>query len=115
MDNSGVADVGRTILEDRKDLSERGVLIITACISKSGGYVISGPEVFTRGWAYSGDSEKLIEDVKEIVYNSLESYLQENRYSRGKIKMVIADAVRKFVRSRNNNAPMVLPFILETD
>ena len=115
VDNSGVADVGRTILDDRKDLSERGVLIITACISKSGGYVVSGPEVFTRGWAYSGDSEKLIEDVKEIVYNSLESYLQENRYSRGKIKMVIADAVRKFVRGRNNNAPMVLPFILETD
>ena len=115
VDNSGVADVGRTILEDRKDLSERGVLIVTTCISKTGGYIVSGPEVFTRGWAYSGDSEKLIEDVKEIIYNALESYLLENRYSRGKIKMIIGDAVRKYVRSQNNNAPMVLPFILEVD
>ena len=115
VDNSGVADVGRTILEDRKDLSERGVLIVTVCIDKHAGYIVSGPEVFTRGWAYNGDSEKLIEDIKEILYNSLESYLLDNKYSRGKAKMIIGDGVRKYVRSQNNSAPMVLPFILEVE
>ena len=115
VDNSGVADVGRTIIEDRKDLSEKGVLIVSVCISINAGYVISGPEVFTRGWAYNGDSEKLIEEIKEIIYNALESYLMKNRYSRGKAKMVIGDAVRKYVRSQNYSAPMVLPFILEVE
>ena len=115
VDNSGVADVGRTILEDRKDLSERGVLIVSVCIDKHAGYIITGPEVFTRGWAYNGDSEKLIEELKEIIYNSLESYLLGNKYSRGKAKMIIGDAVRKYVRSQNNSAPMVLPFILEAE
>ena len=115
VDNSGVADVGRTILDDRKDLSERGVLIVSACIETASGMIIAGPEVFTRGWAYEGDSEKLIEDIKGIIYNALESFLQNNRYNRGKIKMIIGDAVRKYVRSQNNSAPMVLPFILEVD
>jgi len=113
VDNSGVADVGRTILEDRKDLSERGVLIVTVYIDTAECFIISGPEVFTRGWAYEGDIEKLIEEIKEIIYNALESYLLKKRYSRGKAKMVIGDAVRRYVRSHNNNAPMVLPFILE--
>ncbi|MGI6071485.1 MAG: ribonuclease J [Lachnospiraceae bacterium] len=115
VDNSGVADVGRTIIQDRKDLSEKGVLIVTVCIDKRNGFIVSGPEVFTRGWAYSGDSEKLIEEIKEMVYNALESYLVKNHYNRGKTKMVIADAVRKYVRSQNNYPPMVLPFILEIE
>lgn len=115
VDNSGVADVGRTIIQDRKDLAERGVLIVTVVIDTDEGFVISGPEVFTRGWAYNGDSEKLIEEIKEIIYNALESYLLKNRYSRGKAKMVIGDAVRKYVRSQNNSAPMILPFITERE
>ncbi len=115
VDNSGVADVGRTIIQDRKDLAERGILIVTVAIDTLEGYVISGPEVFTRGWAYNGDSEKLIEEIKEIIYNALESYLLKNRYGRGKAKMVIGDAVRRYVRSHNNSAPMILPFITERE
>lgn len=116
VDNSGVADVGRTILEDRRDLSERGVLIVSVCIDKNSGFIISGPEVFTRGWAYNGDSEKLIEELKNIIYNALESYLLKNHYNRGKTKMIIGTAVRKYVREQyNNNTPMVLPFILEVE
>ena len=41
VDNSGVEDVGRTILEDRKDLSERGVLIVTVCIDTANRYIVS--------------------------------------------------------------------------
>lgn len=116
VDNSGVADVGRTILEDRRDLSERGVLIVSVCVDKRNGFIISGPEVFTRGWAYNGSSEKLIEELKNIIYNALESYLIKNRYNRGKTKMIIGTAVRKYVREQyNNNTPMVLPFILEVE
>ena len=115
VDNSGVADVGRTILADRKDLSEKGVLIVTVCLDSQNGQIISGPEVFTRGWVYNGSSEKLIDEIKELIYNALESYLGKNHYNRGKAKMVIGDTVRKYVRENNNTSPMVLPFILEVE
>ncbi len=115
VDNSGVADVGRTILEDRRDLSEKGVLIVTVCIDKSSSFIISGPEVFTRGWAYDGNTDKLIDEIKKILYNALDNYLNNNRYNRGKAKMVIGDAVRKYVRQQSHNIPMVLPFILEVE
>ena len=115
VDNSGVEDVGRTILQDRKDLSERGVLIVSVCIDISERFIVSGPEVFTRGWVYDGESEKLIEELREIIYNTLIEYLDRNHYNRGKAKMVIGDAVRKYIRSKHNKGPMILPFILETE
>lgn len=115
VDNSGVEDVGRSILDDRKGLSERGVLIVSVCIDVQNEFIISGPEVFTRGWVYDGDSEILIDDLKEIIYNALKKYLSNNHYNRGKTKMIIADAVRKYVKGQNNKGPMILPFILEVD
>ena len=115
VDNSGVEDVGRTILEDRRDLSERGVLIVTVCIDTQHGFVVSGPEIFTRGWVYDGESEKLIEELREIIYNALTDYLDGNHYKRGKAKMIIGDGVRKYLRNKNNKGPMILPFILEVD
>ncbi|MBR4122072.1 MAG: ribonuclease J, partial [Erysipelotrichaceae bacterium] len=115
VDNSGVEDVGRTILEDRKDLSERGVLIVTVCIDTTERYIVSGPEVFTRGWVYDGESEKLIEELREIIYNALTDYLAGNHYNRGKAKMIIGDGVRRYIRSKNNKGPMILPFILEME
>ncbi|MCF0142660.1 MAG: RNase J family beta-CASP ribonuclease [Parasporobacterium sp.] len=115
VDNSGVEDVGRTVLQDRRDLSERGVLIVTVCLDISNNFILSGPEVFTRGWVYDGDSEKLIEEIRTIIYNALDNYLMNNHYSRGKAKMVIGDAVRRYVGGRNKNGPMVLPFILEME
>ena len=115
VDNSGVEDVGRTILEDRRDLSERGVLIVTVCIDTEHLYIVSGPEIFTRGWVYDGESEKLIEELREIIYNALTDYLDANHYNRGKAKMIIGDGVRKYLRNKNNKGPMILPFILEID
>ncbi len=113
VDNSGVADVGRTIIEDRKDLSERGVLIVSVCIDKENGLIISGPEVFTRGWVYEGDLDIILEEINKIIYNNLIDYLDRNKYNRGKAKMIIGDSVRRYTRTKDRKGPMVLPFILE--
>ncbi len=113
VDNSGVEDVGRTVLQDRKDLSERGVLIVSVCIDKGGSYIVSGPEVFTRGWVYDGDLDIILDEIKRIIYNNLIDYLDKNHYSRGKAKMIIGDSVRKYTRAHDRKGPMVLPFILE--
>ncbi len=115
VDNSGVEDVGRSILDDRKDLSERGVLIVSVCLNTTESFVVSGPEIFTRGWVYDGENEKLIEEVRKIIYNALVDYLSRNHYNRGKAKMIIADEVRKYLKNHNNKGPMILPFILEVE
>lgn len=115
IDNSGVEDVGRTVLDDRRDLSERGVLIVAVCIHKKERYIISGPEVFTRGWVYDGNMDNILEEIRQIIYNALDVYLEKNHYNRGKAKMVIGDAVRKYTNIQSRKGPMVLPFILEVD
>ena len=115
VDNSGVEDVGRTVLDDRKDLSERGVLIIAVCIHKKERFIISGPEVFTRGWVYDGDMDNILEEIRRIIYNDLDVYLENNHYNRGKAKMIIGDSVRKYINTKGRKGPMVLPFILEVD
>ena len=113
VDNSGVEDVGRTIIQDRRDLSERGVLIVSVCVDRENNLIVSGPEVFTRGWVYDGDLDIILEEIRKIIYNNLIDYLGSNKYNRGKAKMVIGDSVRKYTRAQDRKGPMVLPFILE--
>ncbi len=115
VDNSGIEDVGRTIIQDRKDLAERGVLIITVCLDIQNKFIISGPEIFTRGWVLGSENEKLIEDVRGIIYNTLIDYLDKNHYNRGKAKMIIGDAVKEIINIPGNKGPMVLPFIMEVE
>ncbi len=115
VDNSGVEDVGRTIIQDRKDLAERGVMIVTVCIDTQNKFIISGPEVFTRGWVLGAENEKLIEDIRGIIYNTLIDYLSKNHYNRGKAKMIIGDAVKGVINVQNNKGPMILPFIMEVE
>ena len=71
---------------------------------------------YARGEATDmSDVDLLIEEIRKIIYNALDNYLMNNHYNRGKAKMIIADAVRKFTKVRSNKGPMVLPFILEIE
>ena len=47
-------------------LSENGIVIISATLSKKDKSLLAGPEILTRGFVYVKDSTELINQLKEL-------------------------------------------------
>ncbi len=113
VDGSGVGDVGNIVLRDRKHLSEDGIIIIAASIEAGSGYIVSGPDIITRGFVYVKEAEELIDAAKSIAYDALEERLSRSPNDIMSAKTKVRDAVSSFVYEKTRRSPMILPIIME--
>jgi len=113
IDGLGVGDVGNIVLRDRKLLSEDGLIVVVATISKGTGRVIGKPDIISRGFVYVRESEQLINDAKEVIYNSLLASNDKGIREWSSLKSGIRDSLRQFIYQSTKRNPMILPIIME--
>ncbi len=113
VDGSGVGDVGSIVLRDRKHLSQDGIIIITASVEADTGYIVSGPEIITRGFVYVKESEALIDQAKRIAYDTLDERLGRNPSDIAAAKTRVRDDISRFVFDKTKRSPMIVPIIME--
>lgn len=78
VDGLGVGDVGSIVLRDRKHLSEDGLIVAVCSIDAQSGKVVSGPDIVSRGFVYVRESEALMDEARDLVYNTLEECAREH-------------------------------------
>ena len=113
VDGYGVGDVGNIVLRDRLLLSQDGLIVVVATVSQDGGYVISGPDIVSRGFVYVRESEDLMGEMREIVLSSINSCLHSrNRADWYQIKGRVKDDLAKFIYGKTKRKPMIIPMIM---
>lgn len=112
IDGYGVGDVGNIVLRDRILLSQDGVIIIVATVSSDGGYIMSGPDIVTRGFVYVRESEDLMEEMRGIAQKSMSSCLDGKHNDWFRIKTKVKDDMAKFIFSKTKRKPMIIPMIM---
>lgn len=113
VDGLGVGDVGNIVLKDRKHLSQDGVLTVVVTIDSQSGSIIAGPDIISRGFVYVRESERLIENVREIVKDVLRDCEEEGITDWSTLKSNIKDSLRNFLYEKTKRRPMILPIIME--
>ena len=113
IDGKGVGDVGRSVLKERRDLSEDGLVIVNMAFDEETGIVIFGPEIVSRGFVFETETGHLIEDAKCVVLEIVEEIGPEVPDRAGKIRSKIPKALRKYFFFTIKRRPVILPFILE--
>jgi len=118
VDGLGVGDVGQVVLRDRQLLSQDGILIVTLTVDRETGHPIAGPEIISRGFVYTRESEELIEQARNQVFQALEAAKGEEDGSRRPvdwqtIRNRIRDVLSKFVYEKTRRRPMILPLVME--
>ena len=113
VDGLGVGDVGNVVLRDRKHLAQDGLIVVVCAIDFSSGYVVSGPDIVSRGVVYVRESESLMAAAKAKVTEILSDCNNENVYEWGMIKSNIKEALSKFFYEQTKRSPMILPIIME--
>lgn len=67
MDGLGVGDIGNIVLKDRQQLSQDGVVVIVFTLDKETGKIVAGPDIVTRGFVYSKESDDIIKEAIENI------------------------------------------------
>ena len=112
VDGLGVGDVGSIVLRDRKHLSEDGLIVAVCSIDAQSGKVVSGPDIVSRGFVYVRESEALMDEARDLVYNTLEECAR-NRVRDWSMKQSIKDELSRFLYQKTRRNPMILPIIME--
>ncbi len=113
VDGLGVGDVGNIVLKDRKHLSQDGVLTVVVTIDSQSGSIIAGPDIISRGFVYVRESEKLIENVRNIVKEVLRNCEEDGITDWSTLKSNIKDKLKNFLYEKTKRRPMILPIIME--
>lgn len=113
VDGLGVGDVGNIVLRDRQHLSQNGLIIVVVTLEKGSNFLVSGPDIVSRGFVYVRESENLMEECHDVVEDALSKCLNNNITDWGKIKSSIKDDLGEFLWKRTKRNPMILPIITE--
>ena len=115
VDGLGVGDVGNVVLRDRKQLSTSGLIIVAITMEKNTNIVLSGPEIYSRGFVYMKNSEDVIEEAKGVICEALEGCLAKKNPDRSKMKRVISDSLSEHLWKTMKREPIILPIIMEVE
>ena len=63
------------MLRDRRHLAEDGLVIVVATVDMRSGYIISGPEIISRGFIYVKESEELLLEARTLALGVIEKNL----------------------------------------
>ncbi|EEG76796.1 ribonuclease J [Dethiobacter alkaliphilus] len=113
VDGLGVGDVGSIVLRDRKLLSEDGILIVALTVNKETSQVVSGPEIYSRGFVYVRESETLMEEAREHVTKTLNKAVNGKKTDWSVVKNQVKDSLSRFVWEKMHRRPMILPVVME--
>jgi ribonuclease J len=113
VDGYGVGDVGNIVLRDRLLLSQDGLIVVVATVNAEGGYLLSGPEIVSRGFVYVRDSEDLMEEMRQVVLGTVNASLGScGRSDWFQIKNKIKDDLAKFIYGKTKRKPMIITMIM---
>lgn len=113
IDGLGVGDVGNTVLKDRKQLSQDGILIVVVALNSEDRSILTGPDVVSRGFVYVRDSDEIINQVKAVIKETL-LRCQEDEISQWSVlKSRIKESAGKLLYQKTGRRPMIIPIIQE--
>ncbi|MDR1013237.1 MAG: ribonuclease J [Lactobacillales bacterium] len=113
IDGIGVGDIGSVVLNDRKILSEDGILFAIVTISRRDKVIISKPQVTSRGFVYIKSSRDIIKESRNIITSVVNENLTLPEFEWNKARKEIRSALARYLFVQTKRKPMILPVIME--
>lgn len=113
IDGKGVGDVGRSVLKERRVLSEEGIVAVNMAIDEATGIIIYGPEIFSRGFVFETETGHLLQDAICVILEIVEEVPPGAPNRLEKLRTRIQSALRTYFSFAIKRRPLILVFILE--
>ncbi len=113
IDGKGIGDVGRSVLKERRTLSEEGMVAVTMAFDEETGIIMYGPEIVSRGFVFETETGHLLEDAQCVILEIVEDVPFDTPHRVDKIRSKIQTALRQYFFFTIGRRPVILPFIME--
>ena len=113
IDGKGVGDVGRSVLKERRILSEEGLVAVTLAFDEETGIIMYGPEIVSRGFVFQTETGHLLEDAQCVILEIVDEITPEVPNRVDKIRIKIQTALKQYFFFTIGRRPVILPFIME--
>ncbi|MCD2255285.1 ribonuclease J [Lactobacillus sp. CC-MHH1034] len=116
VDGSGVGDIGNVVLNDRRILSEEGLVVVVATINYKTGEILAGPDLLSRGFVYMRESGPLIKESQRRIFNVMRNTFKQNEHvTEAKLRDAIIDSLQDYLFDQTERHPMILPMIISAN
>jgi len=113
VDGKGIGDVGRSVLKERRALSEEGLVVVNIAFDEETGIVMYGPEIVSRGFVFETQTGHLLEEAKCVILEIVEEVTHGDPNRMAVIQSRIKSALRQYFYFAIKRRPVILPFVME--
>ena len=111
VDGGSAGEVGSVVLNDRKLLAQDGMVVIVLPISSHDNRLLCEPEIVSRGFVYVKESEELLQELRNLAYDTVEAMSARRRKDDGEICRAVRSAVSSYLYKNTHRSPMVIPMV----
>ena len=112
VDGYGIGDVGSVVLEDRKALSQSGLITISVALDSATGSLMAEPKLNTKGFVYVDEHQDLLREALNIVYNTIGKSSSKGKTDEASLTRAIKSDMKTFIYNRTKRNPVIIPVIL---
>jgi ribonuclease J len=113
IDGKGVGDVGRSVLKERRNLSEHGLVVVVMALDEDTGTVVYGPEIFSRGFVFELETGHLLDDAVCVVLEVVEDIGPETHNRVARIRSRLQTVLKQYFFFTIARRPVIVPIIIE--
>jgi ribonuclease J len=113
IDGKGIGDVGRSVLKERRMLSEEGMVVVNMAFDEDTGVIIYGPDVVSKGFVFETETGHLLDDAQCVILEIVEDVPPEVPNRAEIIRARVQTALRQYFFFTIGRRPVIMPFILE--
>lgn len=113
VDGLGVGDVSQVVLRDRQALAEDGMLVVIAQFDKKTGQLVNSPDIVSRGFVHMKDNKDFIAQTRQHMQKVLKDSNPQSPLDPDAIKGLIRDELGKYLFTKTERRPMILPVLIE--
>ncbi|MCB2169476.1 MAG: ribonuclease J [Deltaproteobacteria bacterium] len=113
IDGKGVGDVGRSVLKERRNLSEHGLVVVAMALDEDTGTVVYGPEIFSRGFVFEMETGHLLDDAVCVVLEVVEDIGPETHNRAARIRARLQTVLKQYFFFTIARRPVIVPIIIE--
>ena len=110
IDGKDINGLNEAVMEDRKTLTNDGMMIIAVSIDSNTNTLMMPPSIFDRG-IIQINIDKTIEECKVLVTSAIKEKLSK-KTNFAELKIVIKNVAGKYIYSKTHRHPMIIPVIM---
>lgn len=113
VDGSRIGDVGSVVINDRKLMSNNGILVVIATIDIENKKLLATPSITTRGYILVNENEELINKVQKKAEFIIKRELSKKAFNFNEIKSDLITELMPILDFETGRVPIILPIIMD--